>query len=101
MERRRSERYELDIDAEIIFNGHRAAGVIENFSDGGLGIRCGANEYLKDAGEGARIIVEFIVFHLEKANFNCEMVWHKEFADPALGKVLRIGLKYLDKKNIN
>lgn len=95
MERRLTERYEINIDTHIIYEKTLVNGIIENFSDGGLGIRCAAVEGLKPIETGDIIKVEFNVFYNDTVCFPCEVRWKQEFNDPVHGSILRIGMEHL------
>lgn len=95
MERRRTERYEINVDTKVIYENTRVNGVIENFSDGGLGIRCTPTEVLKKADIGDIIKVEFKIFYNDIVCFPCEVRWKKELNDPVHGSIFRIGVEHL------
>ncbi|MDO8282964.1 MAG: PilZ domain-containing protein [Thermodesulfovibrionia bacterium] len=95
MERRNSERYDINVDANIIYNDVIVLGVIENFSDDGLGVRCVSNEGLNPVEIGDIIKVEFKIFYENLVCFPCEVRWKKEFNDSVQGSILRIGMEHL------
>jgi len=99
MERRRTERYEINVSANIVFNNNTYKGVIENFSNGGLGVRCALNENLKSITTGSRIDVEFNVSYQNKVNFQCETRWKREYNDQEHGAILKVGLEYIEMKD--
>lgn len=95
MERRRTERYDIYVDTKIIYYDTIINGVIENFSDGGLGISCVSIEGLKPLDIGDIIKVEFKVFYQDTVCFPCEVRWKKECSDPVHGSILKIGMEHL------
>jgi hypothetical protein len=96
MERRKSERYDINVDAEIVFNGSRCKAVIENFSDGGLGIRCPFDKEVDTLNAGDTVCIEFQIFYQEKVNFHCEVRWKKKVEDTRHGPSLWVGMEYLN-----
>lgn len=99
MERRRAERYAIDVDADIIFNGNIYNGTIENFSHSGLGLKSAFNERLNMVDTGSKIDVKFNIFHQNEVNFPCEVRWKRKYDDPEHGSILRMGMEYLEIRN--
>lgn len=95
MERRRTERYDINIDTKVIYEKTIVNGVIENFSDGGLGLRCAPIEGLNQVDIGDIIKVEFKIFYNDTVCFPCEVRWKAESSDPVHGPILRIGIEHL------
>ena len=59
MDNRRYSRLDINLKAELIYNSNCYKGVIENFSNGGLGIRSAPSEELDGIKPGDNIVVRF------------------------------------------
>ncbi len=93
MERRRSDRKKAEIEIEIISDGKKQAGLIENLSEHGLYLETAVVNILQDSTgfvPGAECEVRFSDNSGEQIRLNCKVVWSYGIAPE--GSRVKVGM---------
>jgi hypothetical protein len=95
MERRRSRRIPVNLEANIISAGKSYVGLIENVSEGGLEYLMTSQVLVSEKFTPKKSLeVTFVIPSGETLHLNCELVWF--LRAPLSEKLLTLGLKIID-----
>ncbi len=94
MDKRHYSRLNINLGAELISNNNSYKGVIENFSNSGLGVRSAPSEDLDGIKPGDNIIVKFQANPKDALSISYRIKWLVKTDDPSCGSIYRMGMEY-------
>ena len=95
IERRRSERANVNIKAELVSEDISYTGVLENLSEDGMFMKTAPVKHAKGFIPGTIYKLNIQKPHEETLNLSCEVVWfHTETS--SFGLIFRIGMKIIN-----
>jgi hypothetical protein len=95
VEKRRSERIDLSINAELTATGRAYKVSIENMSNGGLCVVAPTSETVEDFMPGSTLGVNFITPYGEQLAQNCEIKWLRIDTEPLVGLIYNMGVQMI------
>jgi hypothetical protein len=95
VEKRRSERIDLSVNAELTSTGKSYQVSIENMSKNGLYIVAPTKETVEDFIPGSTLGVNFISPYGEMLSQHCEIKWLRIDTEPLIGLIYNMGVQMI------